>query len=67
MDNELLWLEVQKQYCLSDDTIVMAKSLGMNPKKLNRLANRHEKPWKTSLPEFIHHLYEKQGRVSIQS
>jgi len=39
--------------------IQMARELGMNPKKLGKLANHKQEPWKAPLPEFIESLYWK--------
>jgi hypothetical protein len=38
----------------------MARELGMNPKKLGKLDNHDEEPWKLPLPAFIEHLYVKR-------
>jgi hypothetical protein len=38
----------------------MARELGMNPKKLGKLDNRDQEPWKLPLPAFIEHLYFKR-------
>jgi hypothetical protein len=35
----------------------MARELGMNPKKLGKLDNHKQEPWKTPLRQFIEHLY----------
>lgn len=35
----------------------MARELGMNPKKLGKIDDHHQKPWKLPLPAFIEHLY----------
>ena len=37
----------------------MARELGMNPKKLGKLDNHNQEPWKAPLPKFIEHLYVK--------
>jgi hypothetical protein len=34
----------------------MARELGMNPKKLGKLDNHDQEPWKLPLPEFIRKL-----------
>jgi hypothetical protein len=45
----------------------MARELGMNPKKLGKLDNDDQEPWKAPLPEFIEHLYLKSfGRERPQ-
>jgi hypothetical protein len=38
----------------------MARELGMNPKKLGKLNNHDQEPWKAPLPQFIEHLYFKR-------
>jgi hypothetical protein len=38
----------------------MARELGMNPKKLGKLDNHRQEPWKAPLPEFIEHVYRKR-------
>jgi hypothetical protein len=32
----------------------------MNPKKLGKIDNHHQEPWKLPLPQFIEHLYDKR-------
>jgi hypothetical protein len=32
----------------------------MNPKKLGKLDNHHQEPWKLPLPQFIRKLYSKR-------
>jgi hypothetical protein len=42
----------------------MARELGMNPRKLGKLDNHKQEPWKAPLPQFIEHIYEKRfGRT----
>ncbi len=38
----------------------MARELGLNPKKLGKIDNHGQEPWKLPLPEFIEHLYRKR-------
>jgi hypothetical protein len=38
----------------------MARELGMNPKKLGKIANEKQEPWKKPLPAFIEHIYLKR-------
>lgn len=58
--NEKIWVEAKKRYRLSNETIQMAKKLGLNPKKFGSLANHKQEPWKQPLPEFIRNSYEKK-------
>jgi hypothetical protein len=54
------WIEARKRFHLSDAHVQMARELGMNPRKLGKLANHDQEPWKAPLPEFIQHLYLKR-------
>ncbi len=40
--------------------VQMARELGMNPKKLGKLASDRQEPWKEPLPQFIESLYLKR-------
>ena len=60
LKKEAIWAEVKKRYRLSNETIRMAKKLGLNPKKLGSIANHHQEPWKQPLPEFINSLYQQR-------
>ena len=53
------WVEARKRYHLSHLHVQMARELGMNPKKLGRIANHHQESWKLPLPEYIEKLYAK--------
>jgi hypothetical protein len=55
-----VWVEARKRHHLSHAHVQMARELGMNPKKLGRLDNHHQEPWKAPLPQFIEHLYFKR-------
>lgn len=57
-----VWRLVRKQFSLSEAQVRMAKELGMNPKKLGKIANHKQEPWKMSLPDFIEHVYERRGK-----
>lgn len=54
------WIEARKRYHLSHAQVQMARELGMNPKKLGKLANHDQEPWKLPLRQYIEHLYSKQ-------
>lgn len=53
------WIEARKKLRLSHAHIQMARELGLNPKKLGKLANTSGQGWKAPLPEYIVHLYRK--------
>src|SRR4030043_37323 len=59
-DKFQIWIDVRKQYRLSDVHIQMARELGMNPKKFGKIANEKQEPWKAPLPAFIEDIYLKR-------
>ena len=54
------WIDARKRHRLSHAQVQMARELGMNPKKLGKIDNHRQEPWKAPLPEFIQHLYRKR-------
>lgn len=55
-----VWVDARKRFHLSHAHVQMARELGLNPKKLGKLANHHQEPWKAPLPVFIEQLYFKR-------
>lgn len=61
------WVEARKRYHLSHAQVQMACELRLNPRKLGKLANHRQEPWKAPLPQFIEYLYVKRfGRERPQ-
>jgi hypothetical protein len=54
------WIEARKRHRLSHAEVQMARELGMNPKRLGKIDNHHQEPWKMPLQAFIGHLYFKR-------
>ena len=54
------WIDARRKFHLSHAHVQMARELGMNPKKLGKLDNHRQEPWKLPLPQFIAHLYAKR-------
>jgi hypothetical protein len=54
------WIEARRKLRLSHAHVQMALELGLNPKKLGKLDNHHQEPWKLPLPDFIAKLYRKR-------
>jgi hypothetical protein len=62
------WIEAGRCHRLSTVHVQMARELGLNPKKLGKIDNHRQEPWKAPLPEFIEHLYAKRfGRPRPRS
>lgn len=64
-NKEKIWREVKKRYHLLNEIILMAKKLGLNPKKFGGLANHKQEPWKALLPDFIRTLYQERFGVDV--
>jgi len=54
------WVVARKRFHLTDAHVQMARELGMNPRKLGKLDNHIQEPWKIPLPQFIEHCYLKR-------
>ena len=55
-----VWIVARQRHRLSHAHVQMARELGMNPKKLGKLDNHDQEPWKAPLPVFIEQIYEKR-------
>ena len=55
-----LWIDARKRHRLSHEQVQMARELGLNPRKLGKLDNHRQEPWKLPLPAFIEQLYRKR-------
>ena len=64
-DKYQIWIDVRKRYHLSHLYIQMARELGMNPRKLGKIANEKQEPWKTPLPAFIERIYPPTQKVTV--
>jgi hypothetical protein len=54
------WAEAKKRFHLSERQIVMAKELGMNPRKFGKLTPNRSELWKAPIGEFIERLHRKR-------
>ena len=54
------WIEARKRHRLSHAHVQMARELGMNPRKLGKIDNHRQEPWKAPLPIFIESIYFKR-------
>src|ERR1700680_5101356 len=53
-------IDARLRFHLSHEHVQMARELGMNPKKLGKLDNHDQEPWKLPLPEFPAKIYSKR-------
>jgi len=54
------WMDARKRFHLAHAQVQMARELGLNLKKLGKLANHKQEPWKMPLAQFIKNLYRKR-------
>jgi hypothetical protein len=54
------WIDARRRHRLSHAQVQMARELGMNPKKLGKLDNHDQEPWKIPLRQYIESLYFKR-------
>ena len=64
MKNKVNLIDAKKNNRLSDKHIQMASKLGMNLKKLGKIANHKQELWKAPLPDFIGDLHLKNFKKS---
>ena len=57
-----LWIQARQRHRLSHEQVQMARELGLNPRKLGKLDNHRQEPWKLPLPVFIEQLYRMRFR-----
>ena len=55
-----VWIDARNLLKLSHLHVQMARELGMNPKKLGKLNNHKQEPWKRPLPVYLEELYRKR-------
>lgn len=54
-----VWVDARKRHHLSHAQVQMGRELGLNPKKLGKMDNHDQEPWKMPLKQYIEHLYFK--------
>ncbi len=53
------WIDAQRHFHLTDEQVLMARGLGLNPTRLGSIANCKQEAFKSPLPVFIEELYFK--------
>jgi hypothetical protein len=54
------WIDARRRHRLSHAHVQMARELGLNPRKLGKIDNHRQEPWKAPLPQFIEHIYARR-------
>ena len=55
-----VWINTRQRHGPPHAHVQTARELDMNPKKLGKLDNHDQEPWKLALPAFIEKLYLKR-------
>jgi hypothetical protein len=53
------WAEAKRRCRLNDESIQMAKELGLSPRSLIKNIPHAREPWKAPVKDWIQHLYQK--------
>jgi hypothetical protein len=56
------WEEAARRCRLSPEALSMAKSMGMNPKKLVKNVPSPQQRWKAPVEQWVREMYEKQHK-----
>ncbi|SCZ08527.1 hypothetical protein [Alkaliphilus peptidifermentans] len=55
-----IWIEAKKKCRLNEDTIRMAKEMGLNPKSLMKNIPNEKQKWKAPVHIWIQEMYKKR-------
>ena len=64
--SEQMWQDAQKKCRLSQEDVVLAKRLGLNPRSLIKNIPSPKEPWKAPVREWLHELDAKQPKKAEQ-
>lgn len=64
--SEQMWQDAQKKCRLSQEDVVLAKRLGLNPRSLIKNIPSPKEPWKAPVGEWLHELDAKQQKKAEQ-
>jgi hypothetical protein len=53
-------MAARERHHLSHAHVQMARELGLDPKRLGKIDNHDQQPWKAPLPEYLEHLHRKR-------
>jgi len=56
------WAEAKKKCRLNDETLRMAKEMGLNPRSLIKNIPNKTQPWKAPVHIWIREMYEKRQK-----
>ena len=64
--NDALWSEAKKKCRLNQETIQMAKEMGLNPKSLIKNIPNEKQRWKSPVKIWIQDMYEKGKEKALR-
>jgi hypothetical protein len=63
-DRDAQWAEAKRRCRLDDETVRMAREMGLNPGSLIKNIPAPSEPWKAPVRDWIRRMYEKRARKS---
>ena len=66
LDQQQLWAEAQRRCRLSDETVRMAKELGIGPRSLIKNIPARTQQWKSPVEDWVRDLYEQRQRKAAR-
>ena len=60
------WAEAKKKCRLNNETLQMAKEMGLNPKSLIKNIPNKSEQWKSPVNEWIQEMYEKRKAKALK-
>lgn len=66
-DQQMLWVEAQRQCRMSDEAVGMAKEMGLSPRSLIKNIPAPTQQWKAPVEEWVRDIHEKRRREASRS
>jgi hypothetical protein len=58
--NDAAWAEAARRCRLSNEALAMAKSMGLNPRKLVKNTPNKSEPWKAPVEDWVRQMWERR-------
>ncbi|MEQ8191764.1 MAG: hypothetical protein ABRQ39_27615 [Candidatus Eremiobacterota bacterium] len=65
-NRDVEWAEAKKKCRLSNETLQMAKEMGLNPRSLIKNIPNKSEQWKSPVSDWIQDMYEKRKAKALK-
>ena len=65
-NKDVEWAEAKKKCRLNEETVKMAKEMGLNPRSLIKNIPSKSEQWKAPVSIWIHELYQKRQEKALK-